>query len=52
MEDLWADLSEKEVSSPAWHGDILAERDRLLAKGEEKFVDWESAKRRLREELQ
>jgi len=52
MEDLWADLSVREVVSPAWHGDVLAERDRLIASGEEKFVDWETAKRRLREELQ
>ena len=41
-----------ELSSPAWHGDVLAERDRLIASGEEKFVDWETAKRQLREELQ
>ena len=45
-------LSGKEVSSPAWHGDVLAERDRLIESGEEKFVDWETAKRKLREELQ
>ena len=50
MED--RDLSVKEVSSPAWHGDVLAERDRLIASGEEKFMDWETAKRQLREELQ
>ena len=52
MENLWTDLSGKEVTSPVWHGEILAERDRLIESGEEKFVDWESAKRQLREELQ
>ena len=52
MEDLWTDLSGKEVTSPAWHGDVLAERDRLIESGEEKFVDWETAKRQLRQELQ
>ena len=26
MEDLLADLSSKEVTSPVWHGDVLAER--------------------------
>jgi len=52
MEDLWADLSGKEVAFPDWHGDILAERDRLIESGEEKFVDWETAKRQLREDLQ
>jgi Putative addiction module component len=50
MED--RDLSGKEVTSPAWHGDVLAERDRLIESGEKKFVDWETAKRQLREELQ
>ena len=52
MEDLWTDLSGKEVTSPAWHGDVLAERDLLIESGEEKFVDWETAKRQLRQELQ
>ena len=52
MEDLWADLSANEITSPAWHGDVLDERDRLIESGEEKFVDWESAKRQLRDELQ
>ncbi len=52
MEDLWADLSGKDVASPAWHGDILVQRNRLIESGEEKFVDWETAKRQLRDELQ
>jgi len=45
------DLTSKEVSSPDWHGKVLAERDRLIASSEEKFVDWETAKRQLRKEL-
>ena len=52
MEDLWEDLSGKELPSPDWHGEVLAERDRLIASGEEKFVDWENAKAQLRNELQ
>ncbi len=52
MEALWADLSKETVASPLWHGEILAERDRLIDSGEEKFVDWETAKKQLREELQ
>jgi len=53
MEALWQDLStnESEVASPEWHGDVLAERDRLIASGEESFIDWDIAKRQLREEL-
>jgi len=54
MEALWQNLSTtgSEVTSPEWHGEILAERDRLTAYGEEAFIDWEIAKRQLREELQ
>ena len=53
MEKLWQDLSasEGDVISPVWHGDVLAERDRLITSGEESFIDWETAKRQLREEL-
>jgi hypothetical protein len=54
MEALWQNLSttSSEVASPEWHGEILAERDRLTSSGEEAFIDWEIAKRQLREELQ
>lgn len=54
MEALWQSLSTtaSEVTSPEWHGEILAERDRLTASGDEVFIDWEIAKRQLREELQ
>lgn len=54
MEDLWQNLSsdENSVPSPAWHGDVLAERQRLIASGEESYIDWEVAKKQLRAELQ
>jgi len=54
MEKLWRNLSmsASEVASPEWHGEVLAERDRLINSGEETFIDWETAKKRLREELQ
>jgi hypothetical protein len=53
MEALWADLSRKADSfeSPAWHGDILRERDQRVAEGKESFIDWDEAKRQLRERL-
>jgi len=51
METLWRDLSRENHASPAWHGEILAQRDRLTAAGEEQFVDWETAKKQLRQEL-
>ncbi len=54
MEALWQDLSttDADVVSPEWHRDVLAERDRLIESGEENFIDWEIAKKQLREELQ
>jgi len=54
MEALWQNLATNasEVVSPEWHGEVLAERDRLIASGEETFIDWETAKKQLREELQ
>jgi len=54
MEALWQSLSASSsaVVSPQWHGEVLAERDRLIGSGEETFVDWETAKKQLREELQ
>jgi len=55
MEALWQNLSigsNSEVPSPEWHGEILAERDRLVDSGDEAFIDWDTAKKQLREELQ
>lgn len=54
MEALWQNLSTtvSEVASPEWHGEVLAERDRLTDSGEETFIDWETATEQLREELQ
>lgn len=51
METLWADLSRNAdtFESPAWHSDVLRERQQRIAEGKETFVDWEEAKRQLRE---
>jgi len=53
MEMLWADLSrnEDQIESPAWHGDVLHDRDAAIKSGKEKFVDWETAKKQLRDRL-
>ncbi len=50
MESLWADLSrdEAELESPAWHADALRETSERRARGEEKVIDWEEAKAKLR----
>jgi broad specificity phosphatase PhoE len=51
MEALWADLSrdEVQVESPAWHGDVLHDREEKIKSGKESFMDWEAAKKQLRD---
>ncbi len=51
METLWRDLTKDEGSfeSPAWHGDVLRERAKRVKEGNESFIDWETAKRQLRD---
>lgn len=53
MEALWSDLSrnERRLDSPAWHEQVLKERDERVRSGQETFVDWESAKQQLRDRL-
>ena len=52
LEALWEDLSrnEAEFESPRWHRDELAATEERVKSGQEQFVDWESAKRQLREQ--
>ena len=35
----------KKKSSPDWHGEILNEREKAVADGKDRFVDWETAKK-------
>jgi len=52
MEALWADLSRKDaVPVPQWHKGILDERQRLIDEGKAEFIDWETAKRQIRERV-
>lgn len=50
MELLWEDLarSPESVESPDWHKDILDERRGRVAEGKARFVDWETAKKDIR----
>jgi hypothetical protein len=34
-----------DFSSPAWHENILKEREQKLREGKDKFVDWDQAKK-------
>ncbi len=51
MEALWTDLSrdDAQIESPAWHGDVLRDRAEAVKSGRETFVEWEEAKRQLRQ---
>lgn len=53
MEMLWADLSRNgaQIESPAWHEEVLREREARIQSVAEKFEDWETAKKQLREKL-
>jgi hypothetical protein len=50
MEAIWTALSvpDSEVESPAWHADALRETEDRVSRGEERIVNWEIAKRELR----
>ncbi len=49
METIWNDLCKNEdnVLSPAWHEDILQRREKDVEKDIEKFIDWDTAKKKL-----
>jgi putative addiction module component (TIGR02574 family) len=54
MEALWDSLdtrSDGNVASPAWHGQVLEERLRRLASGEETTAPWQEAKERIRSQI-
>ena len=53
MELLWDDLarSPESVESPNWHKDILDERRKGVADGTAHFVDWETAKKDIRNKV-
>jgi hypothetical protein len=53
MEALWSDLTrdEKRFESPEWHGEVLRERAARVKQGKESFMDWETAKKQLRNRM-
>lgn len=54
MESIWEDLCKNadSLSSPQWHGDVLQMRERMLNDGNDEFVDWELAKKNIRNSIQ
>lgn len=53
MESLWNDLCNRAgvITSPAWHGDVLAEREAMHERGDDEFEDWEEAKRNIKNQV-
>ena len=54
MEAFWEDLSKEdtEVESPKWHQEALQETEHRLKLGEEKNIDWQTAKKDLRKRFE
>ena len=53
MEVLWDELCRKadSILSPPWHKDILLEREAQVKEDGAVFVDWEQAKKDIRENV-
>ena len=53
MENIWDDLCKKAdgLPSPAWHKQVLKEREDRIKSGVSKFVDWEDAKKNIRKSI-
>ena len=52
MEKIWADLDKNNaIDSPLWHKRILENRKKKVDSGEEKVLDWDTAKKNLRNSL-
>jgi hypothetical protein len=53
LEQVWDSVRQEEaqLDSPAWHGEILAERRHLVEEGKAKFSPWNEAKERLRRKI-
>ncbi len=49
MECLWNELCRhaNEVPTPAWHGEMLAQREKAIADNSAVFRDWEAEKSRI-----
>jgi len=45
---LWDSIEENQIESPAWHGEVLAERAAKIDSGQAKFLNLDELKERLR----
>ena len=53
METIWDDLCRNadSLSSPDWHEHILRDREKQVKNGKDDFLDWENAKKKIRNSL-
>jgi hypothetical protein len=53
MEILWDDICRiiPDFSSPSWHEDVLKDREQRILDGKDKFVDWDQAKKDIRDPI-
>ena len=53
MEALWEDLSRtpEAVESPAWHKEVLDERQQRVAEGKARYADWKTVKVDIRRQV-
>ena len=54
MESIWDNLCDTAGSTltPDWHGTILTARKAALKVGEDEVLDWETAKKKISEDIQ
>jgi putative addiction module component (TIGR02574 family) len=54
IEVLWDDLSRnpEDIPSPAWHEDVLAERQRQIEEGRAKFIPLDEFRQSIQKETQ
>ena len=54
MEAIWEDICREEhhLEVPQWHKDLLDERERMIAEGKARFIDWDDAKKQIHEATQ
>ena len=53
MESIWDDLCDRadSLASPAWHEELLADRESALQGGDDEVLDWETAKQNIKKQL-
>jgi len=53
MESLWDSLctDADNINSPAWHSEELQQREEMLNDGTDTFIDWNDAKKDIRNQL-